>query len=56
MLEFLLWISRLRTQLISMRTWVQSLALLSGLRICIASKLQHKLQMWLGSGVAMAVA
>ena len=31
--EFLLWLSSLRTQLVSMRTWVQSLGLLSGLRI-----------------------
>ena len=30
-LEFLLWLSRLRTQLVSMKMWVQSLALLSGL-------------------------
>ena len=32
-LEFLLWLSRLRTQIVSMRIRVQSLASLSGLRI-----------------------
>ena len=32
-LEFLMWLSRLRTQLVYVKMWVQSLALLSGLRI-----------------------
>ena len=32
-LEFLLWLSRLRTHLVSTRIWVRSLALLRGLRI-----------------------
>ena len=34
--EFLQWLSRLRTQLESVRIWVQSLALLSGLRILLS--------------------
>ena len=33
MQEFPLWLSGLRTLLVSMRTWVQSLASFSGLRI-----------------------
>jgi len=36
--------------------WVQSLALLSGLRIWHCGELQHKLQTHLRSGVAVAVA
>ena len=40
---FLLWLSRLRTRLISVRTQVQSLASLSGLRI------QHCDKPWQGS-------
>ena len=51
--EFLLWLSGLRTPLVSMRIWVQSLTLLSGLRIRHCRK--HRLQMRLGSSVAMAV-
>ena len=39
-----------------MRTQVQSLALLSGLRIPHSQKLQHRSQMGLGYSVAMAVA
>ena len=39
-----------------MRMQVRSLALLSGLRIQHCHKLQHRLQMWLGSSVAVAVA
>ena len=39
-----------------MRTQVCSLASLSGLRIWHCCKLRCRLQMWLGSGVAMAVA
>ena len=48
----LLWLSGLRTPLISMRMCVQSLALLSGLRIHHC----HRSSVQLGSGVAMAVA
>ena len=43
-------------ELASMRTQVQSLALLSGLRIWHCCELWCRLQMWLGSGVAVAVA
>ena len=39
-----------------MRMWVRSLASLSGLRIQHGGKLQCRWQMWLGSGVAGAVA
>ena len=53
--EFLLWLSRLRTRLVSIRTWVRSLASLSGLRIWGGCKLCHRSYMWLGSGVAVAV-
>ena len=53
--EFLLWFSRLRTQLVSMRTRVQSVALLRGLRIQRCHKLRHRSQMWPGSSVAVAV-
>ena len=38
-----------------MRIWVQSLAPLSGLRIWCCHKIQCISQMWLGSGVAVAV-
>lgn len=48
--EFPLWL-RLRTQLVSMRMWVQFLALLSGLRIWCCHK-----QMGLTSGMAVAAA
>ena len=51
--EFSLWLSRLQTQLVSMRLWVQSLALLSGLRIPCCPELWFRLQ--LRSGVAVAV-
>ena len=54
--ELLLWLSRLRTRLVSMKMQVQSLALLSGLQIWCCCKLQHRLLMWLRSGVAVAVA
>ena len=40
----------------TMRLWVQSLALLSGLRIWCCNELQGRLQMWLGSGIAVAAA
>ena len=44
-----------QTQLVSMRMWVRPLALLNGLRIWCCHVLWGRLQMWLGSGVAMAV-
>ena len=53
--EFLIWISRLRTRLVSMRMWVWSQASLSGLRIQCCPELWCRSQMCLGSGVAMAV-
>ena len=53
--EFPLWLSRLRNSLASMRTWVQSLALLSGLRIWYCHKLQCRSKMWLSSCIAVAV-
>ena len=54
--EFLLWLSGLRTQLVSMRMQVSSLASLSGLRIQRCCKLWFRSQMWLIFGVAVAVA
>ena len=54
--EFPLWLTRLRTQLVSMRMWVPSLALLSELRIQICCELWHRLQTRLGSRVAVALA
>ena len=54
-MEFLLWLIRLRTQLVSVRVQVQSLASLNGLRIWHCHKLQRRSQMRLGSGVAVAV-
>ena len=45
-----------RTQLVSIRTKVLSLASLRGLRIQHCHKLQCRSQMWLGSVVAVAVA
>ena len=54
--EFPLWLSRLRTQLVSMRMRIQSLASLSGLRIQCQHKLQGRSQMQLRSGIAVAVA
>ena len=45
----------LRTLLVSMRMWVQSLASLSGLRIWHCHELWCRLQTWLGSRVAVAV-
>ena len=48
--ELLLWLSRLRTRLVSMRIQVQFLASLSGLRIW------HYHELWLGSHIAVAVA
>ena len=49
--EFLLWLSRLQTQLVSMRMW----ASLSGLRIWHCHKLWSRLQTWLRSHTAVAV-
>ena len=54
--EFLLWCSGLRIQPGSLRMWVCSLALLSGLRILHYRELWCKSKMLLGSGVAVAVA
>ena len=51
--EFLLWLSGLQTWLVSMRIQVQSLASLR-LRICHCHELWHRLQMGLGSCVAVA--
>ena len=42
MREFPLWVSGLRTWLVSMSMWVQSLASLSGLRIPHCHKIQHR--------------
>ena len=53
-LEFLLWLSGLRTALVSMRMSVRSLALLSGLSIFCCHK--SWLQMQLGSQAAVAAA
>ena len=53
--EFPLWLNRLRTQLVSMRMWVQPLASLTGLRIQHCCDLWHRLQMQLRSHVAVAV-
>ena len=53
--EFPLWLSGLRTQLVSMRMQVPSLASLSGLRIWHCRELWCRLQMWLLSLVAVAV-
>jgi len=41
---------------VSVRMWVQSPALFSGLRILHCCKLQHRLQMWLRSSVAVYAA
>ena len=54
--EFPLWLSGLRTQLVSMRMQVGSLALFSGLSLRHCCKVWHSLQMRLGSGLAVAVA
>mgnify|MGYP007098915468 CR=1 FL=1 len=55
MREFPLWLSGLRTRLVSMRMRVQSLALLSVLRIWHFRELWCGSQMWLGSGIAVTV-
>ena len=54
-MEFPSWLSRLRTQLASLRMRVPSLALLSGLRIQRCHSLECRSQMWLGCSVAVAV-
>ena len=54
--EFLLWLSRFWTWLVSMKTRVRSLAPLSGLRNWYCCELWCRLQMQLGSWVAVAVA
>ena len=51
-IEFLLWLSGLKTDIESVRMWVGSLASLSGLRIY---KLRHRSKMRLGSSVGVAV-
>ena len=47
---------QVKTQIVSMRTQVQSLASFSGLSFQHCQKLQPRLRMQLGSGVAVAVA
>ena len=54
-MEFPLWLSGLRTDMVSVRMWVQALATLSGLRIWCCHKLWHWSQMWLRSRAAVAV-
>ena len=54
-MEFLRCLRMLRTDIVSVRVWVLSLASLSGLRIWCCHKLQCRSQMWLGSGIAVAV-
>ena len=53
-LKFPLWLSKLRIWLVSVRMQVQSLTSLSGLRIWHCHKLQCRLQIQLGSTVAVA--
>ena len=53
--EFPLWLSKLRTQLVSMRMQVRSPALLSGLKIWRCHELWCRSQTQLGSHVAVAV-
>ena len=55
MLEFPLYISWSITRLVSMRMGVQSLTLISRLRICHCCKEQCRSQTWLGSWLAVAV-
>ena len=52
---FQLWLSGLRTRLVSMRMQVGSPASLSGLRIQHCHELRHRSQVQLRSGVAVAV-
>ena len=53
--EFLLWLSGLRAQQSVRRVKIWPLASLSGLRIRHCHELQCRCQMWLRSGVAVAV-
>ena len=53
--EFPLWLSRIRTLLVSIRMQIWSLALLSGLRIWHSCKPRCRSQLQLGSGVAVAL-
>ena len=53
--EFPLRFSGLQTQLVSMRMQIRPLVSLSGLRIWCCRELWYKLQMWLGSGIAVTV-
>ena len=55
LLEFPLWLSGLRTQLVSMRTKVWSLASISGLRIRRCHELWCRWQTQVRSGIAVAV-
>ena len=48
-------LNRKKIQLVSMRIWVQSLALLSGLRIRPCQRLGCRSQRQLRSGIAVAV-
>ena len=54
-MEFLLWLSGEWTRLVSMRTRVRSLALLSGPRIPCCRDLWYRSQTWLGSHVVVVV-
>ena len=54
--EFLLWLSGLQTQLLSMRMWIRFQVSLNGLRIWCCYELWCRSQMWHGSHVAVAVA
>ena len=44
-----------KSDIVSTQIWIQMLASLSGLMIQHCHKLQHSSQMWLGSGVFLAV-
>ena len=54
-LEFPLWLSGLRTRLVSMRMWVRSLASVTGLRIQRCLELWCRLQTQLGFRIAVVV-
>ena len=53
--EFLLWLSRLRTRLVSTRMQIRFLASLTGLRIWCCCELWCRSQTQLESGIALAV-
>ena len=53
--EFLLWLSGLRIQLVSVRMQVQSLPLSSGSSILHCYELWCRPQMWLRSSIAVSV-